>query len=334
MLRNRVALALAITGLFLSAATVRSQTGEAPVSLTLLVPADARVQLDGTATTSTGTERRFTSPPVPVGQQYVYTIQVVANGKTVTRKVPVTPGEVSTVDLRSEFGSSQQIAGYLPSANGQTPKDQQVINSKATKRTAATSVNFRKQLGLSYASLTTLGSRIDAAHKAGDPVALAHAANELYVAEQVSGKQASVTSGAVLKEAAELAKLRRQVAELQAVNRVAQQMASEQDLVSNLRQQITEANQAAQAEQQAYQQNLEPNWSPRRVLVNNYTTQYVTIYINGQYQGEVTPGGQQTFVITQRWNPVYLSGYGDQDIDKWGPFTVWGQFKVYTWNLN
>jgi hypothetical protein len=195
-------------------------------------------------------------------------------------------------------------------------------------------VNFRKQLGVSYPSLATLGSRIDAARRAPDPVALAHTASELYVAEQVSGKQASLTSAAVLKEASELASLRRQVAELQAVNKVAQQVAAEQNVITNIRQQIALAKQSAQEEQSAYQQNLEPNWSPRRVLVNNYTTQYLTIWINGSYQGEVTPGGQQTFVITQRWNPTVLTAHGDEDIDQWGPVNVWGQFTVYTWNIN
>src|SRR5689334_18864141 len=72
-------------------------------------------------------------------------------------------------------------------------QDKQVDSSKAVRRKPAASVNFRKELGLPFATLGTLGSRIDAARRAPDPVALAHAANELAVAEKVSGKQASLT---------------------------------------------------------------------------------------------------------------------------------------------
>ena len=60
----------------------------------------------------------------------------------------------------------------------------------------------------------TLGNRIDTARRQYDPVALGNTASELALAEKVSGKQASLTSTALYKESVELAKLRRQVAEL------------------------------------------------------------------------------------------------------------------------
>jgi hypothetical protein len=113
-------------------------------------------------------------------------------------------------------------------------QDKQVVDSKATHKKAAASVNFRNELGMPLSSLSTLGSRIDAARRAPDPVALAHAANELAVAEKTSGKEAGLTSKAVIKEAAELAKLRRQAAELRVVSHLAQQIANEQDLIANL----------------------------------------------------------------------------------------------------
>src|SRR5262245_55850865 len=107
-------------------------------------------------------------------------------------------------------------------------KDKQVVTSKPTKRVRASSINFRKAYGLPLASLGTLGARIDAARRAPDPVALAHAAGELKVAEKVSGKKASLTSNALLAEAAELAKLRKEVAELRSVYAIQQQIASEE----------------------------------------------------------------------------------------------------------
>src|ERR1700722_5742062 len=91
-----------------------------------------------------------------------------------------------------------------PKKSAPTGDDKQVVDSKATPRTAAASVNFRQQLGLPYASLGTLGSRIDAARRAHDPVSLANAASELAVAENVAGKKASITSSALFKEAIEL----------------------------------------------------------------------------------------------------------------------------------
>src|SRR5262245_33132216 len=107
--------------------------------------------------------------------------------------------------------------GQPPAKNGQAADDKQVVDSKANHRPPGSGVNFRKELNLPFETLSTLRSRIGAARRASDPVALAHAANELAVAEQVSGKKASLTSNTLIKEAAELARLRRQAAELQAV---------------------------------------------------------------------------------------------------------------------
>jgi hypothetical protein len=81
-----------------------------------------------------------------------------------------------------------------PPKDDSAAKDQQVAESKATRKTAAGSVNFRRELGLPFQSLGTLGSRIDTARRASDPVALAHTASELSVAERVSGKQAKISN--------------------------------------------------------------------------------------------------------------------------------------------
>jgi len=212
-------------------------------------------------------------------------------------------------------------------------EDKQVIDSKATHQTAAASVNFRKELNLPFASLSTLGSRIDAARRTPDPVVLAHTANELSVAEKVSGKQATLTSSALIKEAAELAKLRRQATELQAVSRVAQQIASEAELVKSLRAITDSAMAEAKADQLAVQQNQEPTWAPRKVVVNNYTTQYLTLYVNGIYKGELDPGLTKVIIVEHRWNPTVLTAYGNEDIETWGPVNIWGRFKTYTWNI-
>ncbi len=220
-----------------------------------------------------------------------------------------------------------------PPGKGSAADDQQVVKSKGTPKTPAASVNFRQQLDLPFASLGTLGSRVDAARRAHDPVAMANAAHELSVAEQVSGKKASVTSAQLLKESADLAKLRRRAKELQAVLRVAEQTQAAADDVASLNATIDLAKQQIAADQKATNVNLEPTWSPRTVVVNNYTSQYFDIWVNGNYKVQVAPGMQQTFYIEHRWNPTILTAYGNDDTTVWGPRYIWGRFKTYTWNI-
>jgi hypothetical protein len=211
--------------------------------------------------------------------------------------------------------------------------DQQVVSSKATQRPAASTVNFRKELGLPFPSLSTLGSRIDAARRAPDPVALAHAANELAVAEKVSGKSASLTSKQVMQESAELASLRRQEAELKAVLQVSNQVMFEEEKVASLKKQLALAQSATRADQEAFAQNQEPTYAPRQVVVNNYTPQNVDLWVNGSYMAQVLPGSSQVITLQQRWNPTVLTAYGNDDSSTWGPRYVWGRFSKYTWNI-
>jgi hypothetical protein len=220
-----------------------------------------------------------------------------------------------------------------PTKKDPASDDKEVFKSTATLKTAATSVNFRKQLGLPFTSLGTLGSRVDSARRSHDPVALANAANELSVAEKVAGRKASLTSSALVKEAAQLAKLRRQEKELQAVLSVSEQLQFEADDIASLKDSIALAKQAVAEDKATVNSNLEPTWSPRTLVVNNYTTQYLDIYVNGNYKVEVAPGMQQTCTIEHRWNPTVLTGYGDEDTTTYGPKYIWGRFKKYTWNI-
>jgi len=211
--------------------------------------------------------------------------------------------------------------------------DKQVIDSKAEKRATATGIDFKKELNLPFQSLGNLGSRIESARRQHDPVGLAHTANELSVAEKVSGKKATLTSTALMKEAAELAQLRREAAELKATLQVAQQVSSEETLVKNLKESIGIADKLTKEETRQVQMNEEPT-GPRRLLINNYTPQYVDIWINGFYKMQVPPGQSKWCVIEHKWNPTVLKAYGNDDTTTWGPRYIWGTFKTYTWNLN
>ncbi len=214
------------------------------------------------------------------------------------------------------------------------PDDKQSVDSKAEKRTPATAIDFKKELQLPFPTLGTLGSRVEAARKAPDPVALAHTANELAVAEKVSGKTASLTSTKLIQEAAELAKLRRQVAEMKAVLNVSNQIANQEQLAMNLNAEIERANQWTKEEKAAIQMGMAPTATPRRVLINNYTPQYVDLFVNGDYRMRVGPGQSSYCVIEHKWNPTVLTAYGNEDDTTWGPRYVWGTFDTYTWNLN
>ena len=212
--------------------------------------------------------------------------------------------------------------------------DQQVIKTKATKAKPAAAVPFRKELGLSFDSLGTLGTRIDRARRAGDPVALGHAAGELDLAEQVSGKTASVTSKQLLTEAAELANLRKQNAELQAVLLMSRKITLAQDQMTDLKKNIEAAQAQAEEAKRSFQKNEEPAFAPRKLVVNNYSTQYVDVQVNGYLKGQVDPGTSKVFTIDQPWNPIVLKGWGDSDESTFGPVVLKGQFDKYTWNIN
>ncbi len=84
----------------------------APATLIVTVPADARLSIDGEATTSTATQRIFVSPALNFGREYHYTLQAEfqKNGKivTVSKEVMVRAGEETRVTLDAE--DSAEIA--------------------------------------------------------------------------------------------------------------------------------------------------------------------------------------------------------------------------------
>jgi len=212
--------------------------------------------------------------------------------------------------------------------------EKKVINTKPTKVIPGATVKFRKDLNLPYASLSTLGTRIDAARRSGDPVSMAHAASELAVAEKVSGKTASLTSTQLLAESAELAAVRKQEAELKGVLQVAQQLSAAEGQLNNLKSQLAAAQEQTKLAKQALLKNEEPTSAPRKIVVNNFTTQYIDIQVNGYLKGQVTPGSTQVFTVDQRWNPIVLKGWGDADENVFGPVVLQGRFDKYTWNIN
>jgi uncharacterized protein (TIGR03000 family) len=322
-------LRLAFAGLL---ATVVASTAAAqadrqePIRSRVRVPSDAQVEFDGYKTNSGGESRRYEAPPLSVGEDHTYVVAVTSQGKTFTHKISVRSGADNTFGFRE--GANQQ--GKNDSADAD---NKQSVTCKATQRQAAATINFRKELKLPFDSLRTLGSRINAARRKPDPVALAHASSELAVAEKVSDKKASLTSTMLAKEAAELAGMRRQEQELMAVLNVKQQMMMEENDILTTKKHLAMTQAQIKADKEAWNSNQEPTWKPRTVVVNNYTMQYLDIYVTGSYKTQVQPGMQQTIIIEHRWTPTVLKAYGNEDVDTWGPCYIWGRFDKYSWNI-
>jgi uncharacterized protein (TIGR03000 family) len=80
-----------------------SLADEAPVTLVVTLPADARLIVDDKPTVSTSDVRVFTTPPLPVGKDFHYTLRAEVNrdGRTqsVTQEVTVRGGEEARVTL-------------------------------------------------------------------------------------------------------------------------------------------------------------------------------------------------------------------------------------------
>jgi hypothetical protein len=212
--------------------------------------------------------------------------------------------------------------------------DQQIVNATANKVSPAKNIQFNKELALPFDSLRTLGARIDAARRSHDPVSLAHAASELSVAEKVSGKKAELTSVQLIKQAAELAKLRGEVAELKAVHQIAEQTAADNELVAEMRSTLRESEIATKKETVFLRSNMPLPDSSRTVVVHNNTPQNFDIWVNGYMKTTVDAGQSKWFVVEHKYNPTVIEAFGYADDNNWGPVHLWGKFKTYTVNLN
>jgi uncharacterized protein (TIGR03000 family) len=83
----------------------------APATISVTLPADARLTVDGVATRSTSASRLFVTPDLSVGFDYVYTLraEVVVDGQTVAQSQRVTVRGGYMTNVPFSF-SSQQVA--------------------------------------------------------------------------------------------------------------------------------------------------------------------------------------------------------------------------------
>ena len=90
-------------------------TTNAPATVVVTLPADAKLMIDNHATTSTAATRKFVSPELTAGQDYSYTLkaELVRDGQTLTafEKVVVRAGAEVTIDLPlTKFATPARVA--------------------------------------------------------------------------------------------------------------------------------------------------------------------------------------------------------------------------------
>jgi uncharacterized protein (TIGR03000 family) len=138
MKRTPMPLLLVLTGLALTASPplALGQEGTAhPANLTVMVPADAQLTVDGVKTTQKGETRKFISPPLQAGKRYVYTLRAtwMESGKEVEvkRDVRVEAGKETKVDLREEEKKPNTTADKPPKKDADKPKNEEAAKKPA-----------------------------------------------------------------------------------------------------------------------------------------------------------------------------------------------------------
>jgi uncharacterized protein (TIGR03000 family) len=100
--------------------------GMVPATIIVELPAEARLTVDGEATTSTSGRRVFRSPPLAQGSEYFYTInaEIMRNGQpvTVTRRVPVTAGRETRITVDFDRDGNTRPRQVRPAAGEADPQ--------------------------------------------------------------------------------------------------------------------------------------------------------------------------------------------------------------------
>jgi len=210
--------------------------------------------------------------------------------------------------------------------NGPAKGQAEALTSRAEKNVSAAGIDFAAAFGLGIESLKTVGVRIEQARTAPDPVGLALAATELGVAEQVSGKQATLKADDLFKEAVQIAKLRNRPDELRAVALLAARH-TDADALNK---------QARGAEKQIARRKAgeKTRGIQGTLTVINKTASQVTVYLNALPAGTVEPYDSNDFTVNGQAGGdcvLYARAPGS---GAWGPKTVKVDIKNVEWTLN
>lgn len=209
--------------------------------------------------------------------------------------------------------------------NTQTIESSISKDGKSTPCLGACTVNFRKELGVPFDYLMSIGSVIHQARETPDPVALASAAKSLAAAEAVAEKKAQVTSDQVLAEAIELVTLRGDAKELKAVAMLVDDPATKKDLSERAK---------AAADQSAGEEEGE---SSREffgdLVVDNDTHETVKIYFDGRYMGRVNPHGHAHFHVHSHRHHHHMDAICVQGGEVVAHRDLQGHYHGYHWHI-
>jgi hypothetical protein len=189
------------------------------------------------------------------------------------------------------------------------PSDKFTINSKVADAKEcvcrACNINFYKEFGVPLEYLGSIGQDIHDARLKPDPVSLALCARSLQVAEEVSGKKASVTSDEVMKDAIHLGKLRGVSSELSALVAIASDAATKKELAKEA--------EAAKVREEEAKQDLADGVQTKELIgtlvVCNHSSECVRIYVSGHYAGVVHEGQCRHFHVHDHNYHTELTAY-------------------------
>ncbi|GHT41030.1 hypothetical protein FACS189443_2220 [Planctomycetales bacterium] len=144
---------------------------------------------------------------------------------------------------------------------------------------SAVSIPFKKELGVPFPGLLTLGVRIELAARDNDPVGLIATGLELKAAETAAGKTAAnYKADDVIKRGFDMAVLRSDVTELKGVKA----------LLPDKAETIDKAIKVAEA-----RKNEETRTPPRTIFVENYLDERLAFVVDGRIVGYVEPSQNQ-----------------------------------------
>jgi hypothetical protein len=195
---------------------------------------------------------------------------------------------------------------------------------------AACRVDFNQELGLSLDYLNTIGQRISSARSAPDPVELALAAQALSVAEQISGKKATVTSAQIQAEALDLGKMRGVSTELAALALITPDAATRQDLekrIADARKREAEARAKTESGEQS--KELEGT-----LTVINHSGKGLRIFASGQFVGYVPPGYTYNFYVDDHNQTTHFDAYCAQGGELVRHAHLFGHHHRATWHID
>jgi len=190
--------------------------------------------------------------------------------------------------------------------------------------------DFAKTYQLPFESLLTVGHRLSDARRKCDPITIALIATEIGVAEKVSGKKADLTSEKLVKEAVDLAKLRRREKELNAVALLVQDAAEAEQLRA-----LATTAKAEEAERISIFKSGEREKGFRFLLVNNNAPDVITVTVNGVVVGDVMPFSPGRFFtpFVQR-TPFVTLRADDYATGQWWFNTFQGGRPEVVWNIS